>query len=78
MGKFKLWLIRRFLPAWSRQELLAAQDKLIADNARLRHENECLKAYQSGVLDALKAGRRISIYTGGEHYGHCVSDRKSE
>ncbi len=63
----KRWLQERFLPMW-------AKESVLADNRRLRRENEKLSqliaqkdAYIQGLQQGLRAGKRISIYNrGGE------------
>lgn len=60
----KEWLVRRFLPAWCREELLEENRRLAARVAELKAENARLEAYIEGMETALRLGRRIKIYTG--------------
>ena len=63
----KKWLCDHFLPMW-------AKETVLADNRRLRQENERLSrlveqkdAYIQGLQLGIRAGKRISIYNrGGE------------
>ena len=74
--KFKKWFFRRFLPEWCREELMEQNERLIAANNDLRQENERLKSYIDGVHAALRVGRKITIYNGGDSRERLVCDRK--
>ena len=66
MKRIRDWLINTFLPVWAKQSILA-------ENARLKEENERLRAKlreQAAYIDGLEAGiraqRRIVINNNGE------------
>ena len=46
--------------------------RLTQELAAARAENEVLRGYIDGLRDALRYGRKINIYTGGEDHGHRV------
>lgn len=72
MRKFKHWLTDRFLPVWCREEMQKETRRLTQELAAARAENEVLRGYIDGFRDALRYGRKINIYTGGEDHGHRV------
>lgn len=72
MRKWKAWLCGRFLPVWCREEMQRETRRLTQELAAARAENEVLRGYIDGLRDALRYGRKINIYTGGEDHGHRV------
>ena len=65
MKKLRHWLIRKFLPAWCREELLAENRNLQALADSQAQEIRRLKAYIDGMQTALRLGKRVTIMTGG-------------
>lgn len=72
MRKWKEWLCSRFLPAWCREEMTAENRRLKEQLTAAKEENEILRGYIDGLRDALRYGRKIAIYAGGEPHGHRV------
>ena len=72
MRKWKAWLCGRFLPVWCREEMQKETRRLTQELAAARAEYEVLRGYIDGLRDALRYGRKINIYTGGEDHGHRV------
>lgn len=64
MTKIKTWLYNRFLPAWCKDDLLAANKRLETVVTEQRQEIERLNAYIDGMTAAMRAQRRITIKTG--------------
>ena len=69
MNRMKAWLCDKFLPAWCRDKMEMENRTLSARVSELKHENDMLRAYIDGLRDALKYGRKINIYAGGEKNG---------
>ena len=61
MSKLKKWLINKFLPAYCRDELLAANANHIRENEELRQEIARLRSYISGMDTAMRNQRRLVI-----------------
>ena len=67
MGKFKRWLIERFLPVWCREELLT-ENRRLRERVQLQAaEIDRLNAYVDGVRDAIRRQPRITINGGEQH-----------
>ena len=64
MSKIKSWLYNKFLPAWCRDDLIAANNRLFTANAELKQEIDRLNAYIDGFETAARLQRRITINTG--------------
>lgn len=69
MNRMKAWLCDKFLPAWCRDNLETENRALAARVSELKQENKILRAYIDGLRDALKYGRKINVYAGGEGLG---------
>ena len=72
MTKFKAWLCKKFLPAYLRENLLEENARLSARLEQYREENLRLREYISGMQDALRLNRKITIKNGvteREHLG---------
>lgn len=78
MRKFKMWLFRRFLPEWCREELLQDNRKLSLDCAAAQRKIEQLQAYIRGMQSVLRAGRKIVIQNRGESDGHFIGADKQQ
>lgn len=61
MSKIKKWLYERFLPAWCRDDLMAANKRLQAKADAQAQEIERLNAYIDGMQDAMIRQSRIII-----------------
>lgn len=72
MRKWKAWLCGRFLPVWCREEMQEETRRLTQELAAARAENEVLRGYIDGMRDALRYGRKINIYAGGDDHGHRI------
>lgn len=64
MSKFKCWLYNKFLPAYAKEDLIEENERLAAVVVDQRHEIERLKAYISGMEQAMRYQKRITIHTG--------------
>ena len=64
MRRFKNWLIKKFLPTWAREELLAENNRLQEQIADLRAEKANLLSYIEGLERGIRAQRRIIIHNG--------------
>lgn len=62
--RFKQWLYNRFLPAWCKDDLLAANKRLSDVVIEQRNEIGRLNAYIDGFETAARLQRRITINTG--------------
>lgn len=72
MTKIKTWLCKKFLPAYLRESLLEENARLTARLAQFKEENLRLREYISGMQDALRLNRKITIKNGvneREHLG---------
>lgn len=65
LGRFKRWLILKYLPAWCRDELLEENRQLREKVERQAGEIAQLNAYIEGVTDAMRHQPRI-IVNGGD------------
>ena len=63
MGKFKSWLYNTFLPAWAKDDLLKANERLTVQLHEALEENERLRAYTDGLERGIRNQRRIIINT---------------
>ena len=61
MRKFKKWLYERFLPAYCKEGLMDENRHLASTVAEQRQEIDRLNAYISGLENAMRAQRRITI-----------------
>lgn len=61
MSRIKKWLYERFLPAWCRDDLMAANKRLQAKVDKQAQEIERLNAYIDGMQDAMLRQSRIII-----------------
>lgn len=62
----KKWLIDRFLPMWAKETVLSENRQLKRKIRLLQQENEKLSAYIQGIQTGLRAGRKITIQSGGQ------------
>ena len=61
MSRIKKWLYERYLPAWCRDDLMAANKRLQAKVDAQAQEIERLNAYIDGMQDAMMRQSRIII-----------------
>lgn len=61
MGRLRDWLIREYLPAWAKQELLAENKLLREKLAHCRAEYDTLRSYADGLELGLQALRSIRV-----------------
>lgn len=54
----KKWLTERFLPMWAKETVLRDARLLLAENAKLRQENQKLQAYIRGIRLGLRRGKQ--------------------
>lgn len=62
----KKWLTDRFLPMWAKETVLSDNRQLKRQVRLLQQENERMKAYIQGLEMGIRAGKKITIRTGGE------------
>lgn len=62
MGKFKKWLLERFLPAYCRDSLMEENKRLSSRMLELESESKELRAYINGIQAALRAQRRVTFH----------------
>lgn len=62
----KKWLIDGFLPMWAKETVLSDNRRLKRQLRLLEQENKEMKAYIQGMEAGVRAGKKITIYTGGE------------
>lgn len=63
--KFKNWLWMTFLPVWAKESLLADNQRLREQNQALQDELDRLHAYVEGLEAGVRSHRRIIINNGG-------------
>lgn len=61
----KKWLIDRFLPMWAKETVLSDNRDLKRQVRLLQQENERMKAYIQGLEAGIRAGKKITIQSGG-------------
>lgn len=61
MSRLKRWLYERFLPAWCRDDLMAANKRLQEKVDAQAREIERLNSYIDGMQDAMIRQSRIII-----------------
>ena len=61
----KKWLTDRFLPMWAKETVLSDNRQLKRQVRLLQQENERMKAYIQGLEMGIRAGKKITIQTGG-------------
>ena len=61
MSKIKKWLYERYLPAWCRDDLMEANERLRKKVLDQKQEIERLNAYIDGMQDAMIRQSRIII-----------------
>lgn len=66
LGRFKRWLILKYLPAWCRDELLEENRQLREKVEHQAGEISKLNAYIEGVTDAMRHQSRIIVNGGGK------------
>lgn len=59
--RFYTWLRLRFLPEWTRQQLLEENQRLNRELAEARQEIDRLESYIEGMQDGLRRQRKIVI-----------------
>lgn len=62
----KKWLIDGFLPMWAKETVLSDNRRLKRQLRLLEQEKKEMKAYIQGMEAGVRAGKKITIYTGGE------------
>lgn len=63
MKKIKNWLIKRILPIWARAELEKENAELRREIEELRVKLQRKNEYIDGLIDGIRAQRRIIINT---------------
>ena len=66
MGKFKQWLLNKYLPAYCKESLKEDNDQLRERVQELTAENNELKAYINGMQRGLRAVKKIHIVNRGD------------
>ena len=61
----KKWLIDGFLPMWAKETVLSDNRRLKRQVRLLEQENKEMKAYIQGLENGIRAGKKITIHTGG-------------
>ena len=61
----KKWLIDRFLPMWAKETVLAENRRLQKEIRQLQQDNENLRAYIRGLEAGIRAGKKVTVQTGG-------------
>lgn len=62
----KKWLIDGFLPMWAKETVLADNRRLKRQLRQTEQENKEMKAYIQGLETGIRAGKKITVYTGGK------------
>ena len=61
------------VPAPPTQEEMQRETRQLSEElAAVKAENEVLRGYIDGMRDALRYGRKINIYAGGDDHGHRI------
>ena len=63
----KKWFLEHFLPMWAKETVLADNRRLRAENDELKQKLQRQQAYILGMETALRSLRRITINSGGKH-----------
>ena len=66
MKKIKNWLIKRILPIWAREQLEKENQELRREIENLRMRLKQKDEYIDGLVDGIRAQRRIIINTAPE------------
>ena len=61
----KKWLIDGFLPMWAKETVLSENRRLKRQLRLLEQENKEMKAYIQGLETGIRAGKKITIHSGG-------------
>lgn len=61
----KKWLIDGFLPMWAKETVLSDNRRLKRQVRLLEQENKEMKAYIQGLETGIRAGKKITIHSGG-------------
>ena len=61
----KKWLIDGFLPMWAKETVLSDNRRLKRQLRLLEQENTEMKAYIQGLETGIRAGKKITIHSGG-------------
>jgi len=61
----KKWLIDGFLPMWAKETVLAENRRLKHQVEVLKQDNQEIRAYIDGMEAGIRAGKKITINTGG-------------
>ena len=61
----KKWLIDGFLPMWAKETVLSDNRRLKRQLRLLEQENKEMKAYILGLETGIRAGKKITIHSGG-------------
>lgn len=61
----KKWLIDKFLPMWAKETVLHDNRRLKRQLRQSQQEMEKMKLYIQGLETGIRAGKRITIHTGG-------------
>lgn len=61
----KKWLIDGFLPMWAKETVLSDNRRLKRQLRLLEQENKEMKAYIQGLETGIRAGKKITIHSGG-------------
>ncbi len=62
----KKWLIDSFLPMWAKETVLADNRRLKRQLREMAQENKEMKAYIQGLETGIRAGKKITIHSGGK------------
>lgn len=62
----KKWLIDSFLPMWAKETVLADNRRLKRRLREMAQENKEMKAYIQGLETGIRAGKKITIHSGGK------------